>query len=102
MLSNHFTAINMPIFKQTLLPLREVAEESGCFVPGGWREVWDEGATPRGHFKGVLAAQLRGTWSVGPSITSFKMMNGEFPDGSVVKTPRFQCRGCRLNSWSEN
>ena len=26
----------------------------------------------------------------------------EFPDGPVVRTLCFQCRGCRFNPWSEN
>ena len=27
---------------------------------------------------------------------------GDFPDGPVVKTPRFQCRGSGFDPWSGN
>ena len=26
----------------------------------------------------------------------------DFPGGSVVKTPSFECKGCRFDSWSKN
>ena len=32
----------------------------------------------------------------------FKSEGRDFPGGLVVKTPCFQCRGCRFDSWSGN
>ena len=29
-------------------------------------------------------------------------MGGDFPDGPVVRTPYFRCRGRQFNSWSGN
>ena len=46
------------------------------------------------------------TWEVPACSLIFKngikRVSGEFPDGPVVKTPCFLCRGCKFNPWLEN
>ena len=68
----------------------EVATHSRILA---WRIPWTE--EPRG-------LQSTGSQTVGHDWATDTFTFRDFPGGPVVKTPRFQCRGCGFIHWSGN
>ena len=58
-----------------------------------------------GIYGGHTLGFPRAKWSRSPAspLLGYEIFAyRDFPGGSVVKTPHFQCRGCRFNPWSQH
>ena len=58
-----------------------------------------EWCTPVPHFTPIIWGSLS-SWT--HTTILWRNSLGGFPDGPVVKTPRFHCGGCGFDPWSEN